>query len=286
MKGIILAGGTGTRLWPNTISVSKQLLPIYNKPIIYYSLSTLMLAGIREVLIITTSIDQPAFKKLLGAGENFGISLSYAVQNEPKGIAEAFIIGREFIGVDSVALILGDNFFYGLDCSFVTQHSIVENFAQVFVTEVSNPSDYGVIEFDSAGRPCEIIEKPISPNSRFAVTGLYYFDSRVVSYAESTTPSLRGELEITEILNAYLQESSLHVSFLSRGSVWLDTGTPDSLHDASAFVRTIEDRTGTKIGCLEEIAWRNSWISDDLILEISDRYKKTEYGRYLRKLLG
>lgn len=286
MKGIILAGGTGTRLWPVTKSVSKQLLPIFDKPIIYYPVSTLMLAGIREILIITTRDDQKSFINLLGNGENFGLSIEYAIQDKPKGIAEAFIIGKEFIGDDDVALILGDNFFYGAGLSAMFAEAISSNQATIFATEVANPSDYGVVEIDSAGTPIRIVEKPTELISNFAITGLYFLDSSVAKRAQEVRPSARGELEITEVLTSYLRENSLKVSYLSRGMAWLDTGTPKSLHDASSFVRVIEERTGTKIGCLEEIAWRNSWLSDEDLKTQSNKYKNNDYGRYLNGLLN
>ena len=286
MKGIILAGDTGTRLWPVTKSVSKQLLPIFDKPIIYYPVSTLMLAGIREILIITTRDDQKSFINLLGNGENFGLSIEYAIQDKPKGIAEAFIIGKEFIGDDDVALILGDNFFYGAGLSAMFAEAISSNQATIFATEVANPSDYGVVEIDSAGTPIRIVEKPTELISNFAITGLYFLDSSVAKRAQEVRPSARGELEITEVLTSYLRENSLKVSYLSRGMAWLDTGTPKSLHDASSFVRVIEERTGTKIGCLEEIAWRNSWLSDEDLKTQSNKYKNNDYGRYLNGLLN
>jgi glucose-1-phosphate thymidylyltransferase len=285
VKGIILAGGTGTRLWPVTKSVSKQLLPIFDKPIIYYPLSTLMLAGIREILIITTLDDQKSFINLLGNGENFGLSLEYATQDKPNGIAEAFLIGKEFIGDEDVALILGDNFFYGAGLSAMFAEAISAKQATIFVTEVANPSDYGVIELDSAGLPTRIVEKPTEPISNFAITGLYFLDSSAAKRAQQVKPSARGELEITEVLTSYLRDNSLNVSYLSRGMAWLDTGTPKSLHDASSFVRVIEERTGTKIGCLEEIAWRNSWLSDEQLKSQSDKYKNNDYGKYLSGLL-
>lgn len=285
MKGIILAGGTGTRLWPTTKSVSKQLLPIYNKPIIFYPLSTLMLAGIREILVITTSSDQSSFNKLLGSGESFGLDIEYAIQDHPNGIAEAFLIAREFIGADSVALILGDNFFYGADLSSLFVEAQNHVGASIFVTEVANPREYGVIEIDPTGKPVAIEEKPSLPKSNYAITGLYFLDSTVAQRAEHVRPSARGELEITEVLNSYLSENKLRISYLSRGSAWLDTGTPNSLHDASSFVRVIEERTGTKIGSPEEIAWRKQWITDEGLRNIADSYRGNEYGKYLHELL-
>lgn len=285
MKGIILAGGTGSRLWPVTKSVSKQLLPIFDKPIIYYPLSTLMLAGIKEILVITTQGDRESFVNLLGNGENFGISIEYATQDKPRGIAEAFIIGKDFIGDDEVALILGDNFFYGSGLSAMFAGIGTSQGATIFVTEVSNPSDYGVIEMDSQHSPIKIVEKPKETRSNFAITGLYFLDSTVAERAQAITPSARGELEITEILTSYLIDGSLNVSYLSRGMAWLDTGTPKSLHDASSFVRVIEERTGTKIGCPEEIAWRNGWLTEVKLQNQADNYKNNEYGKYLSELI-
>ena len=286
MKGIILAGGTGTRLWPVTKSVSKQLLPIFDKPIVYYPLSTLMLAGIREILIITTQGDRDSFVNLLGNGDNFGLSIQYATQDKPRGIAEALIIGKDFIDDDEVALILGDNFFYGAGLSAMFAEAKAPQGATIFVTEVSNPKDYGVIEIDAMGLPIKIVEKPTEPRSNFAITGLYFLDSSVPKRAQGVKPSARGELEITEVLTSYLNEKCLNIAYLSRGMAWLDTGTPKSLHDASSFVRVIEERTGTKIGCPEEIAWRNAWLSDEKLQSIAGDYRNNEYGRYLNELLN
>ena len=285
MKGIILAGGTGSRLWQVTKSVSKQLLPIFDKPIIYYPLSTLMLAGIKAILVITTQGDRESFANLLGNGENFGISIEYATQDKPRGIAEAFIIGKDFIGDDEVALILGDNLFYGSGLSAMFASVNAARGATIFVTEVSNPSDYGVIEMDSLGLPIKIVEKPREPRSNFAITGLYFLDSTVSERALSVKPSARGELEITEVLTSYLTDKALNVSYLSRGMAWLDTGTPKSLHDASSFVRVIEERTGPKIGCPEEIAWRNGWMTDEKLQNQANNYRNNEYGRYLSELI-
>jgi glucose-1-phosphate thymidylyltransferase len=284
MKGIILAGGTGSRLWPVTKSVSKQLLPIFDKPIVYYPLSTLMLAGIKEILIITTEVDRESFVNLLGSGENFGISIEYATQDKPRGIAEAFIIGEDFIGNDDVALVLGDNFFYGAGLSAMFLEVMQFQGATIFVTEVSNPSDYGVVELNRKGSPIKIVEKPSAPRSNFAITGLYFLDSTAAERARAVKPSARGELEITEVLTSYLSDNALNVSYLSRGMAWLDTGTPKSLHDASSFVRVIEERTGTKIGCPEEIAWRNGWLTNEGLQNQADCYKNNEYGRYLSEL--
>lgn len=285
MKGIILAGGTGSRLWPVTKSVSKQLLPIFDKPIIYYPLSTLMLAGIKEILVITTQNDRDSFVNLLGNGESFGISIEYATQDKPRGIAEAFIIGKDFIGKDEVALILGDNFFYGSGLSAMFSGAKASQGATIFVTEVSNPSDYGVIEMDSQSSPIKIVEKPKEPRSNFAITGLYFLDSTVAERAQAVQPSARGELEITDVLTSYLTDKALNVSYLSRGMAWLDTGTPKSLHDASSFVRVIEERTGTKIGCPEEIAWRNGWLTEEKLQSQANNYWNNEYGRYLSELI-
>jgi len=286
MKGIILAGGTGTRLWPVTRIVSKQLLPIYNKPLIYYPLTTLMLAGIKEILVITTPEDSSIFQELLGNGDSFGVEISYLTQDKPRGIAEAFLIGSDFIGADSVALILGDNLFYGSGLKDLFSDARFSKGANIFVTSVSNPGDYGVINFDDKGLPLTIEEKPKTPKSNFAITGLYFFDSEVTKIAREVKPSSRGELEITDILEKYLAKSALRVSFLSRGMAWLDTGTPNSLHDASSFVRIIEERTGTKIGCPEEVSWRNGWITDEKLLTEAKNYGKNEYGEYLRRLVS
>jgi glucose-1-phosphate thymidylyltransferase len=278
MKGIILAGGTGTRLWPVTRIVSKQLLPIYNKPLIYYPLTTLMLAGIKEILVITTPEDSSIFRELLGNGDSFGVDISYLTQDKPRGIAEAFLIGSDFIGADSVALILGDNLFYGSGLKDLFSDARFSKGANIFVTSVSNPGDYGVINFDDKGLPLTIEEKPKTPKSNFAITGLYFFDSEVTKIAREVKPSSRGELEITDILEKYLAKRALRVSFLSRGMA--------SLHDASSFVRIIEERTGTKIGCPEEVSWRNGWITDEKLLTEAKNYGKNEYGEYLRRLVS
>jgi glucose-1-phosphate thymidylyltransferase len=265
MKGIVLAGGTGTRLWPLTISVSKQLLPIYDKPMIYYPISTLMSCGIREILLITTLSDQASFKNLLGDGSQFGIKLDYAIQSEPKGLAESFIIGEDFISENDVALILGDNLFSSVDFGPSLKIFQERKGAHIFVYTVSNPTAYGIVELNEIGDPVCIEEKPLQPKSHQAITGIYFFDKKVVEYAKGVRPSLRGELEIVDVLKTYMNRGHLHVTNLGSGSAWLDTGTPQSLHDASSYVRVMAERTGISIGNLHELAVKNQWVTRKLI---------------------
>ena len=286
MKGIILAGGSGTRLYPITKGVSKQLLPVYDKPMIYYPLSVLMLAGIRDILLITTSEDQAAFQRLLGDGSQFGICLSYEIQPSPDGLAQAFIIGEDFIGKDSVCLVLGDNIFYGQGFRPMLQQSAAQTCgATIFGYQVRDPHRFGVVEFDSMGKAISIVEKPVKPKSHFAVTGLYFYDNDVIEIAKSIAPSDRGELEITTVNEVYLQRGDLRVERLGRGFAWLDTGTYQSLLDASHFVETIESRQGYKIACLEEIAFTQGWLSAEQIKQTASELNKNSYGDYLLSLL-
>ena len=282
MKGIILAGGKGTRLYPMTKAVSKQLLPIYDKPMIYYPLSILMLAGIREILLISTPEDTPVYEKLLGDGARIGIQLSYKVQETPRGLADAFILGEEFIGDDSVCLILGDNVFYGVDMTRTLRESMANNTgATIFGYPVKNPSSFGVVEFDKDGRVLSIEENPEKPKSKYAVPGLYFYDNRVVEIAKQVKPSKRGEIEITAVNNAYLELGELRVTLLGRGMAWLDTGTPQGMLNASEFVETVQDRQGFYVSCIEEIAWRRGFITREQLSALGEELKMTDYGQYL-----
>lgn len=286
MKGIILAGGSGTRLYPITRSISKQVLPIYNKPMVYYPLSTLMLAGIREVLVISTPHEQDLFKRLLGDGSFVGLKIDYAVQPSPDGLAQAFIIGRPFIGQDRVALVLGDNLFYGHDLpSALTRAAQREHGATVFAYQVKDPQRYGVVAFDTEDQPCQLIEKPSEPPSNWAVTGVYFYDNQVVDVAANLKPSPRGELEITDVNAFYLRQKSLHVEKLGRGVAWLDTGTHASLLQASLFIETIEERQGLMVACIEEIAYRLGYITGGQLYQLAQDLKKNSYGEYLLRVL-
>ena len=284
MKGIILAGGSGTRLHPLTLAVSKQLMPVYDKPMIYYPLSILMSAGIKEILIISTPHDLPHFEKLLGDGQNLGCQFSYAVQEVPNGLAQAFVIGKSFIGNDKVALILGDNIFYGVGMDTLLKENNNPEGGVVYAYHVSDPERYGVVEFDDQMNAVSIEEKPIQPKSNYAVPGLYFYDNSVVEIAENLKPSPRGEYEITDVNAEYLRQGKLKVAVLDKGTAWLDTGTFDSLSDASEFVRVIEKRQGTKIGCIEEVAYRNGFITQAQLLSLAEPLKKSGYGAYLQTI--
>ena len=286
MKGIILAGGRGTRLYPITKVISKQLLPIYDKPLIYYPLSILLLAGIKDILIISTPEDTPIYEKLLGKGDNLGVKFSYKVQAAPRGLAEAFILGEEFIGTDSVCLVLGDNVFYGSSLTKTLNEAVeLKDGALVFGYQVLNPQDFGVVEFDKDKKVISIEEKPKNPKSHFAVPGLYFYDNNVIEIAKNVKPSNRGEIEITAVNNAYLEQGKLSVKLLGRGIAWLDTGTPEGMLKASEYIETIQSRQGLYIACLEEIAWRKGLIDDDQLLKIGKELEMTDYGKYLLVLL-
>ena len=285
-KGIVLAGGSGTRLHPITQAVSKQLLPVYDKPMIYYPLSTLMLAGIREILIISTPHDLPAFRRLLGDGSRFGVSFSFCEQPSPDGLAQAFILGEAFLGESPAALVLGDNLFYGSELTHVLSEADAwRGGATVFAYEVTNPSDYGVVEFDAQGRAISLEEKPAKPKSRSAIPGLYFYDERIAALARTLKPSARGELEITDLNRLYLEEGTLRVKRFGRGTAWLDTGTHESLLEAGDFVRAIQNRQGLMIGCLEEIAFNKGWLPAEELTEAAARYGKSSYGTYLKSIL-
>jgi glucose-1-phosphate thymidylyltransferase len=285
MKGIVLAGGTGSRLWPITRVTSKQLLPVYDKPMIYYPLATLMLAGVREILIITTPHDQSAFETLLGDGSQFGIQIEYAIQPKPEGLAQAFIIGEKFLNGDSCLMILGDNIFHGAGLGHQLQETLPNSGAHIFTYTVSDPTQYGVLNLDADGRPTAIEEKPKNPTSNLAVTGLYFFDARVPDVAKQVKPSVRGELEITSVIDWYLKRGEITLTRLSRGAAWLDTGNPESMHEASTYVRVVEQRTGLKIGCLEEIALSNKWINKNSIDQLLSKYGNNEYAKYIQRLI-
>ena len=284
MKGIVLAGGSGTRLWPITLGVSKQLLPVHNKPLIYYPIGTLMLAGIRDFLVITTPIDQLNFIRLLGDGSQWGININFAIQTEPRGLAEAFILGEDFIGNEHVALALGDNIFHGTGLGLQLRQLVNKAGAEIFGYKVSDPSNYGVAEINHDGSVLALSEKPANPKSNIAIPGLYFYDNDVVPISKQVKPSERGELEIISVNQIYLEAGKLHLNLLERGTAWLDTGTFESLASAPAYVKIIEQRQGNMICCLEEIAWRNGWLSQQSLLNLSEKYSKTEYGSYLKEL--
>ena len=285
MRGIILAGGVGSRLWPITLGVSKQLIPVYDKPLIYYPISTLMSAGIRDILVITTPNDVELFRKLLGDGSQFGINIEFAPQPSPDGLAQAFLIGESFIGNEGCALVLGDNLFHGYALAETLKTVGTPDGALIFAYKVSNPREYGVVEFDDLGRAITIEEKPLVPKSDFAVPGLYFYDNDVIEIARSVRPSPRGELEITSVNSEYLERGTLQVQVLPEGTVWLDSGTFSSLHDASSYVRIVEERQGVKVGCPEEVAWRHGWLTDDELLAAAVQLKNSGYGHYLAKLV-
>lgn len=284
MKGIVLAGGTGSRLWPITLGTNKHLLPVYDKPMIHYPIATLMAAGIREIIVIANVSDLVSYKKLLGDGSAIGVNFSFAVQESPRGIAESFLIAEDFLENSSVCLILGDNIFHGSGLGRqLMEHTKIAG-AQVFAYGVSNPGDYGVIEFDKQGNAISIEEKPANPKSNFAIPGLYFFDNTVIEIARKVNPSARGELEITEVIRNYMVREKLQVSILPRGTAWLDTGTVQNLHDASSYIKVIEERQGSKVGCIEEVSWRQGWIRDSDLETIADKYSSSPYGDYLRNL--
>jgi glucose-1-phosphate thymidylyltransferase len=285
VRGIILAGGVGSRLWPITLGVSKQLIPVYDKPLIYYPISTLMSAGIRDILVITTPNDVELFRKLLGDGSQFGINIEFAPQPSPDGLAQAFLIGESFIGNEGCALVLGDNLFHGYALAETLKTVGTPDGALIFAYKVSNPREYGVVEFDDLGRAITIEEKPLVPKSDFAVPGLYFYDNDVIEIARSVRPSPRGELEITSVNSEYLERGTLQVQVLPEGTVWLDSGTFSSLHDASSYVRIVEERQGVKVGCPEEVAWRHGWLTDDELLAAAVQLKNSGYGHYLAKLV-
>ena len=280
----MLAGGTGSRLWPITLGTNKHLLPVYDKPMIHYPIATIMAAGIREILIVCNPSDLDSYKKLLGDGSEIGVQFQFAIQENPRGIAESVIIAEEFLEDSSVCLILGDNIFHGSGLGRQLMENTEIDGAQIFAYGVSNPSDYGVIEFSDEGLPISIEEKPLEPKSNFAIPGLYFFDNSVIEIAKKVKPSLRGELEITDVIRNYMDNSKLHVSILPRGTAWLDTGSIQNLHDASSYIKVIEERQGSKVGCIEEVSWRLGWIEDSNLESIADRYANSPYGEYLRNL--